>query len=143
MSSLITLVVIYLQEQESFYRWDRYELVNYFIAFRICSALILVFISFGVKKRSTIPTISWAKVIPGTAWGTLPCLMWRSLVQMLPNVTLTMASVGSMSVDYGFSKPLLFAKVQIKSRTNKKIDFFRRYVFFLNVRLYLQMFIYE
>lgn len=36
---------------------------------------------------------------------------------------------------------LLFAKVQIKSRTNKKIDFFRRYVFFLNVRLYLQMFI--
>ena len=54
---------------------------------------------------------------------------------MLPNVTLTMASVGSMSGDYGF-QPLLSAKVQIKSRTNKKIFFFRRYVFFLNVRLY-------
>jgi len=27
----------------------------------------------------------------------------RALVQMLPNVTLTMASVGSMSVDFGFS----------------------------------------
>ena len=42
---------------------------------------------------STIPTISCPTVIPGTARGTLPCLMCRSLVQILPSVTRTMASV--------------------------------------------------
>ena len=41
--------------------------------------------------------------MPGTALGTLPCLMCRSLVQMLPSVTLTMASVGSCILGFGLS----------------------------------------
>ena len=43
---------------------------------------------------STMPTISCPTVIPGTARGTLPCLMCKSLVQILPNVTRTRASSG-------------------------------------------------
>ena len=35
--------------------------------------------------------------------GTLPCLICRSLEQMLPIVTRTMASVGSINVGFGFS----------------------------------------
>ena len=52
---------------------------------------------------STTPTISWPTVMPGTALGTLPCFMWRSLVQMLPSVTRTMASVGSRITGRGLS----------------------------------------
>ena len=36
---------------------------------------------------STMPTISCPTVVPGKARGTLPCLMCKSLVQMLPSVT--------------------------------------------------------
>ena len=52
---------------------------------------------------STTPTISCPTVIPGTARGTLPCLMCKSLVQMLPNVTRTMASRPSCNSGRGFS----------------------------------------
>ena len=51
----------------------------------------------------TIPTISWPTVIPGTARGTLPCLMCRSLVQMLARVTFTMASFESRILGSGLS----------------------------------------
>ena len=44
---------------------------------------------------STTPTISCPTVIPGTARGTLPCLICKSLVQMLASVTRTMASRSS------------------------------------------------
>ena len=52
---------------------------------------------------STTPTISWPTVIPGTARGTEPCLMCRSLVQMLDSVTRTSASPGSRSTGFGLS----------------------------------------
>ena len=39
----------------------------------------------------------------GTARGTLPCLICKSLEQMLASVTLTTASPGSMSSGLGFS----------------------------------------
>ncbi len=44
---------------------------------------------------STTPTNSWPTVVPGTARGTLPCLMWMSLWQMEERVTRTMASFSS------------------------------------------------
>ena len=50
---------------------------------------------------STTPTISWPTVIPGTAFGTEPCLMCRSLVQMLESVTRTMASLLSSKTGFG------------------------------------------
>ena len=50
---------------------------------------------------STTPTISWPIVIPGTAFGTEPCLMCRSLVQMLESVTRTMASLLSSNTGFG------------------------------------------
>ena len=52
---------------------------------------------------STMPTISWPTVMPGTARGTEPCLMCRSLVQMLPSVTLTMASRSFCKTGLGLS----------------------------------------
>ena len=52
---------------------------------------------------STIPTISCPTVIPGTALGTLPCLICKSLVQILLRVTLTTASVGSEITGFVFS----------------------------------------
>ena len=41
--------------------------------------------------------------MPSTALGTLPCLMWRSLEQMLLSVVRTMASFGSKIVGFGLS----------------------------------------
>ena len=41
--------------------------------------------------------------MPGTARGTLPCLMCKSLVQMLPSVTRTIASRESFSSGFGLS----------------------------------------
>ena len=41
--------------------------------------------------------------MPSTARGTLPCLICKSLVQMLPSVTRTKASCESFSVGIGFS----------------------------------------
>ena len=41
--------------------------------------------------------------MPGTALGTLPCFICRSLEQMLPRVTRTMASVASCSYGLGLS----------------------------------------
>lgn len=52
---------------------------------------------------STIPTISCPTVIPGTARGTLPCLMCRSLEQILASVTFTTASRSCISTGFGFS----------------------------------------
>ena len=52
---------------------------------------------------STMPTISCPTVTPLTARGTLPCLMCKSLVQILPSVTRTMASSSSCKVGLGFS----------------------------------------
>ena len=52
---------------------------------------------------STIPTISCPTVIPGTARGTEPCLICKSLVQMLANVTRTSASRSSSKTGTGFS----------------------------------------
>ncbi len=49
----------------------------------------------ALPTASTTPTISWPTVMPGTARGTEPCLMCRSLVQMLERVTRTTASRGS------------------------------------------------
>ena len=57
----------------------------------------------AAPTASTTPTISWPRVMPGTARGTEPCLMWRSLVQMLERVTRTMASRSSSSTGSGFS----------------------------------------
>ena len=45
-----------------------------------------------VPTSSTTPTISCPTVVPSIARGTLPCLICRSLVQMLPRVTRTIAS---------------------------------------------------
>ena len=53
---------------------------------------------------STTPTISWPTVMPGTARGTEPCLMCRSLVQMLARVTFTMASRSFCSTGLGFCR---------------------------------------
>ena len=52
---------------------------------------------------STTPTISWPTVMPSTALGTEPCLMCRSLVQMLASVTRTMASRSSCKTGFGLS----------------------------------------
>lgn len=52
---------------------------------------------------STIPTISCPTVIPGTARGTPPCLICKSLVQILPRVTRTIASRESLNSGFGFS----------------------------------------
>ena len=52
---------------------------------------------------STTPTISWPTVMPGTARGTLPCLICRSLVQILPSVMRTMASRGLCNSGFGLS----------------------------------------
>ena len=41
--------------------------------------------------------------IPSTALGTLPCLMCKSLEQMLASVTLTIASLLCCNVGLGFS----------------------------------------
>ena len=57
----------------------------------------------SAPTSSTTPTISCPTVMPGTARGTLPCLICRSLEQMLPIVTRTIASVGSNIVGFGFS----------------------------------------
>lgn len=57
----------------------------------------------ALPTDSTTPTISCPTVIPGTARGTEPCLMCRSLEQMLASVTLTMASLASCSAGFGFS----------------------------------------
>ena len=57
----------------------------------------------SAPTSSTMPTISWPTVIPGTARGTLPCLMCRSLVQILPSVMRTMASRGLCNLGFGFS----------------------------------------
>ena len=53
--------------------------------------------------RITIPTISWPTVIPGTARGTLPCFICKSLEQILAKVTLTIASRASKIVGFSFS----------------------------------------
>ena len=53
---------------------------------------------------STMPTISCPTVMPGTARGTLPWRICRSLVQMLASVTRTMASRGSSNTGRGFSR---------------------------------------
>lgn len=58
----------------------------------------------AAPTSSTTPTISWPTVMPGTARGTEPCLMCRSLVQMLDKVTRTMASRGSCRVGRGLSR---------------------------------------
>ena len=58
----------------------------------------------SAPTRSTTPTISCPTVIPGTARCTLPCLMCRSLVQMLASVTRTTASHGCSSSGFGFSR---------------------------------------
>ena len=42
-------------------------------------------------------------VIPGTARGTPPCLICKSLVQILPRVTRTIASRESLNSGFGFS----------------------------------------
>ena len=52
---------------------------------------------------STTPTISWPTVMPGTARGTEPCLMCRSLVQIDPKVTRTTASRGLRISGLGLS----------------------------------------
>ena len=57
----------------------------------------------SAPTSSTTPTISCPTVMPGTARGTLPCFMCRSLVQMLPNVTRTSASVGCCNRGTGLS----------------------------------------
>ena len=57
----------------------------------------------AVPVSSTTPTISWPTVMPGTARGTLPCFICRSLVQILPSVTRTMASRLSCIAGLGFS----------------------------------------
>ena len=57
----------------------------------------------AAPDASTTPTISWPIVTPGTARGTLPCLMCRSLVHMLASVTRTMASPGSLISGRGLS----------------------------------------
>ena len=57
----------------------------------------------ALPTSSTMPTISWPTVMPGTARGTLPCLMCRSLEQMLASVTFTMASRSCRSIGFGFS----------------------------------------
>ena len=60
---------------------------------------------------STTPTISCPTVIPGTARGTLPCLICRSLVQILPIVTRTMASVGSINIGFQYRLRFLHQSV--------------------------------
>ena len=57
----------------------------------------------ALPTSSTTPTISWPTVTPGTARGTEPCLMCRSLVQMLLRVTRTMASRSWTRTGRGFS----------------------------------------
>ena len=57
-----------------------------------------------IATASTMPTISCPTLIPGTARGTEPCLMCRSLVQIELSVTRTMASRGSCITGRGFSK---------------------------------------
>ncbi len=57
----------------------------------------------SLPTSSTTPTISCPTVIPGTARGTLPCFICRSLVHMLPRVTLTTASCGLCKHGLGFS----------------------------------------
>ena len=52
---------------------------------------------------STTPTNSWPTVIPGTALGTAPALMWRSLVHIEAVVTRTTASPGSTTPGFGLS----------------------------------------
>lgn len=52
---------------------------------------------------STVPTISCPTVMPGTARGTLPCLMCKSLEQMLARVTLTTASLSCIITGFSFS----------------------------------------
>ena len=57
----------------------------------------------AAPTASTTPTISCPTVMPGTARGTEPCLMCRSLVQMELSVTRTMASRGSAITGAGLS----------------------------------------
>ena len=57
---------------------------------------------------STTPTISWPTVMPGIARGTLPCLICRSLVQILLRVTRMIASRESLISGLGFSNNLNF-----------------------------------
>ena len=52
---------------------------------------------------STIPTISCPTMIPGTARGTPPCRICRSLAQMDERVTRTTASVGCKRTGAGRS----------------------------------------
>ena len=52
---------------------------------------------------STMPTASCPTVMPGTARGTNPCIMCRSLVQTLASVTRTTASPSSTVCGRGFS----------------------------------------
>ena len=57
-----------------------------------------------MPTSSTTPTNSCPTVMPGTALGTAPALMWRSLVQIEAVVTRTIASVASMTDGFGFSR---------------------------------------
>ena len=57
----------------------------------------------ALPTASTTPTISCPTVMPGTARGTLPCLICKSLEQMLASVTLTMASRSCCSTGLGLS----------------------------------------
>ena len=59
--------------------------------------------STSAPTCSTMPTISCPTVIPGTARGTLPCFICKSLVHMLPSVTRTIASRASSNTGIGFS----------------------------------------